>query len=65
MTCPERVIPEAILDQPTPTPHETRVELLGRAARSHGVATVRCLRDYYRFQLERGEDTKSTMVGDR
>jgi uncharacterized protein YcaQ len=59
---PERVIPASVLDQPTPTPHETRVELLGRAARSHGVATVRCLRDYYRFQLERGEDTRSTMV---
>ncbi len=59
---PERVIPPAILDQPTPTPHETRVELLRRAARSHGVATVRCLRDYYRFQLERSEDTKSTML---
>ena len=52
---PERVIPPAILDQPDPTAHETRVELIRRAARSHGVATVRCLRDYYRLQLERGE----------
>jgi len=59
---PERVIPAAILDQPTPTRHETRRELLRRAARSHGVATVRCLRDYYRLQLEPGEDTASTMV---
>ena len=52
---PERVIPGAVLNQPTPTQHETRVELLRRAARSHGVATVNCLRDYYRLQLERGE----------
>jgi len=52
---PERVIPPAILDQPDPTAHETRVELIRRAARSHGVATVRCLRDYYRLQLDRGE----------
>ncbi len=59
---PERVIPPAVLDRPTPTRHETRVELLRRAARSHGVATVRCLRDYYRLQLERGEDTRSTML---
>ncbi|MET0998106.1 MAG: crosslink repair DNA glycosylase YcaQ family protein, partial [Marmoricola sp.] len=59
---PERVIPAAFLDQPTPTRHETRVELIRRAARSHGVATVRCLRDYYRLQLERGEDTGSTML---
>lgn len=59
---PERVIPAAVLDRPTPTRHETRVELLRRAARSHGVATVRCLRDYYRLQLEPGEDTRSTML---
>jgi uncharacterized protein YcaQ len=59
---PERVIPAAILDQPVPSRHETRVELISRAARSHGVATVRCLRDYYRLQLERGEDTGSTML---
>jgi uncharacterized protein YcaQ len=59
---PERVIPAAILDRPTPTLHETRVELIRRAARSHGVATVRCLRDYYRLQLQRGEDSPTTMV---
>ncbi len=55
---PERVIPAAVLNQPTPTPHETRVELLRRAARSHGVATLTCLRDYYRLQLERGEGSR-------
>lgn len=59
---PERVIPSEILNQPTPSRHEMRVELLRRAARSHGVATVRCLRDYYRLQLERGEDVRSTML---
>lgn len=59
---PERVIPAGVLEQPTPTRHESRVELIRRAARSHGVATVRCLRDYYRLQLERGEDTSSTML---
>jgi uncharacterized protein YcaQ len=56
---PERVIPAAILDQPDPSPHETRVELMRRAARSHGVATVQCLRDYYRLQLERGEGSRA------
>jgi uncharacterized protein YcaQ len=39
-----------------------RVELLRRAARSHGVATARCLRDYYRLQYERGEDAGTTML---
>jgi uncharacterized protein YcaQ len=55
---PERVIPAAVLDQPDPTAHEMRVELIRRAARSHGVATVSCLRDYYRLQLERGEGSR-------
>jgi len=59
---PERVIPSAILEQPAPTRHETRVELVRRAARSHGIATARCLRDYYRLQLERGESTQTTML---
>jgi len=59
---PERVIPSAVLDQPVPTRHETRVELVRRAARSHGIATARCLRDYYRLQLERGESTPTTML---
>jgi uncharacterized protein YcaQ len=59
---PERVIPATILDRPTPTRHETRVELIRRAARSHGVATVRCLRDYYRLQHERDEDPGTTSL---
>ncbi len=59
---PERVIPSEILDRPLPTLHETRVELIRRAARSHGIATVQCLRDYYRLQLERGEDRRATMI---
>ena len=58
---PERVIPAAVLNRPTPTPHETRVELLRRAARSHGVGTLNCLRDYYRLQLERGEGSGRPM----
>lgn len=46
---PERVIPAEILDAPTPTPVEAHVELVRRAARSHGVATAKCLADYYRM----------------
>lgn len=52
---PERVLPSEVLARPDPTAHETRVELLRRAALSHGVATVKCLKDYYRLQLERDE----------
>lgn len=59
---PERVLPRAVLNQPEPSPHEARVELLRRAARSHGVATFQCLRDYYRLQHERGETSRSTVA---
>lgn len=47
---PERVLPAAVLAAPSPTRHEAAVELVRRAARSHGVATQRCLGDYYRMR---------------
>ena len=56
---PERVIPPDVLHRPDPTAHETRVELLRRAARSHGVGTIGCLRDYYRVQHQRGDGSRS------
>jgi uncharacterized protein len=46
---PERVIPAAVLAQPTPSLADANRELVRRAARSHGVATVQDLRDYYRM----------------
>ncbi|GAA3807784.1 winged helix-turn-helix domain-containing protein [Nocardioides panacisoli] len=48
---PERVIPPEVLARPTPTKAEAELELIRRAARSHGVATVHDLRDYYRLSL--------------
>jgi len=48
---PERVIPAEILALPTPTPQEAHRELARRAARSHGVATVKDLADYYRMSI--------------
>jgi uncharacterized protein YcaQ len=71
---PERVLPAAVLAAPTPTRAEADVELVRRAARSHGVASVRCLADYYRMSvadtraavdtlLEAGELTPVTVPG--
>jgi hypothetical protein len=55
----ERVLPGHVLDAPTPSAPDATKELVRRAARSHGVATTRCLTDYYRLQLQRGEGTKA------
>ena len=44
----ERVLPSKILDTPTPTENEARKQLLVRAAKAQGVATLSDLADYYR-----------------
>ncbi len=46
---PERVLPARVLVAPEPSDAEAHVELVRRAAISHGVATESCLRDYYRM----------------
>jgi hypothetical protein len=55
---PERVLPAAVLATPTPSKADADLELVRRAARSHGVATLRCLADYYRMPVA---DTKSAV----
>ncbi len=49
---PERVIPVEHLEAAAPSPEEADRELVRRAARSHGVATERCLADYYRMPAD-------------
>jgi uncharacterized protein YcaQ len=49
---PERVIPADVLSRPIPTKDEADLELVRRAAASHGVSTVPCLADYYRMKVE-------------
>jgi uncharacterized protein len=49
---PERVLPPHVLAMPTPTKADADLELVRRAAASHGVATLRDLADYYRMKVE-------------
>ncbi len=55
----DRVLPAAALAAPVPDTNEATKELVRRAARSHGVATARCLVDYYRLQLQHGGGLKA------
>jgi uncharacterized protein len=59
---PERVLPAAVLHAPTPTPQEAVTELVRRAARSHGVASLACLADYYRLRLQPATGAASAKV---
>ena len=59
---PERVLPAAVLDAPTPTPQEAVTELVRRAARSHGVGSGPDLADYYRLRLQPAPGKPSTKV---
>lgn len=59
---PERVLPAAVLALPTPTRAEADVELVRRAARSHGVGSVKCFADYYRMPIADTKVAVDTLV---
>ena len=47
---PERVLPSEILNMPTPSAEEAQRELLRLSIRALGIASERCLRDYFRLE---------------
>lgn len=59
---PERVIPGDVLAMATPSREDAAVELVRRAARSHGVATQRCLADYFRMRVDEVRPAIATLV---
>ena len=59
---PERVLPAAVLAQPVPDDATAHVELVRRAAISHGVATEACLRDYYRMHHGQSRPALAALV---
>jgi uncharacterized protein YcaQ len=59
---PERVVPAAVLERPTPADEDAHIELVRRAAVSHGVATEACLRDYYRMHHDQSRPALRALV---
>lgn len=61
---PERILPPAIVEAPTPPLDEQRRILVRRAARALGVGTVRDLADYFRQKIPQTRPVIEAMAAD-
>lgn len=61
---PERVLPEHVLDAPTPSEFDSRRELIRRAADHLGVATFGDLADYHRQKPREARPALQSLVED-
>lgn len=61
---PERVIPAAVLAIPTPDETDAHRALIERAARAHGIATEKELRDYFRQSPGQARPAIETLAED-
>ena len=58
----ERIVPETVRAQPTPSFSSSLDELLLRSARAHGVATADCLVDYFRLPVRPAKERLGSLV---
>jgi uncharacterized protein len=59
---PEKVLPRAIIEAPTPSREDAHRELYRRAIRAMGVATPKDLRDYFRMPVEGAKARMAELV---
>ncbi len=59
---PEKVLPAEVLAAPIPSVDDALVELVRRAAISHGVGSAQCLGDYYRIGAKRAAPAIAQLV---
>jgi uncharacterized protein YcaQ len=62
---PERVLPRAVLEAPTPAPEDAFRALVELSARALGVAAERELRDYFRLPVEGFKRAVAELIEDK